>query len=270
MGQTSRLWQAYDDKERRYVGIKTLHERYVGDSAQINFLRKEYEVAAPLSHPLLIDVQEFGFDKKVPYLVMEWCGAPNMKMLLNRGYEESAQYLQKIIPQMAEVLVYFHSKGWIHRDIKPDNFIYSDDTGLKLIDFALSDKKPSIASKLLSFMPKKVQGTASYMSPEQIQGKSVGEQSDIYSLGCTFFELLAGRPPFTGGTIQDLLQKQVSSLAPPITARNNNITPEMAGVVKMCLAKDVRDRPQTSEELYTLLRSIRVFKKKPTNADVNA
>lgn len=270
MGQTSRLWQAYDDKERKYVGLKTLQDRFVRDSEQIKFLRREFEVAGPLSHPLLIDITHFGFDKKIPYLVMEWCSSPNLKMLLNRGYAESAQYLQKIIPQMVEVLMYFHSKGWIHRDIKPDNYIYSEESGLRLIDFALSERKPNVMSKLLSFMPKKIHGTASYMSPEQIQNKAVGEQSDIYSLGCTFFELFAGRPPFTGGTIQDLLQKHVTVTAPPITARNNNLTPEMGQIVKMCLAKDPKDRPKSSEELYSLVKSIRVFKKNPTNADVNA
>lgn len=268
-GQTSRLWQAYDDAGRRYVGIKTLQEKFTRDSVQVNFLKREYEVAGPISHRLLIDIESFAFDKKIPYLSMEWCSAPNLKMLLNRGYAQSAIHLQKIIPEMVESLVYFHSKGWIHRDIKPDNFLFSEETGLKLIDFALASKKPNPLSKLLPFSTKP-QGTASYMSPEQIRGKGIGEQSDIYNLGCTFFELLAGRPPYSGTTLNDLLQKHLTGIVPPITARNNNITPEMAEVVRICLMKDMRDRPRTSEELYALIKSIRVFKKTPTENDLKA
>ena len=267
-GQTSRLWQAYDDDERKYVGIKTLQERYVKDSAQVGFLRHEYEVAGPMEHPLLMKIQKFGFDKKVPYLVMEWCSAPNLKMLLNRGYEHIAPHMGKIVPEMVEVLVYFHSKGWIHRDVKPDNYVFSEETGLKLIDFALAVKKPNFLSKLLPIGPK-VHGTVSYMSPEQIQGKHVDEAADIYSLGCTFFELIAGRPPYTGGTMNDLLQKHISSAIPPLTARNTNVTPEMAEIVRMCLSKDIKDRPQSSKELYDLVRSVRVYKKTPKASDVN-
>jgi len=265
-GQTSRLWQAYDDDERRYVGIKTLQERFIRDSQQVYFLKREYEVAGPLDHPLVMKIHSFGFDKKVPYLVMEWCSAPNLKMLLNRGYEQIAPYMKQIVPQMVEALVYFHSKGWIHRDVKPDNYVFSEETGLKLIDFALAQQKPNFISKMFG---SKVHGTASYMSPEQIQGKAVGESADIYSLGCTFFELIAGRPPYTGGSINDLLQKHISSAIPPITARNTNVTPEMAEVVRLCLAKDPKDRPRTSKDLYDMVRTIRVYKKTPKNSDVN-
>ena len=265
-GQTSRLWQAYDDDERQYVGIKTLQERFIRNSEQVYFLKREYEVAGPLEHPLVMKIYSFGKDKRVPYLVMEWCSAPNLKMLLNRSYEHIAPYMQKIVPQMVESLVYLHSKGWIHRDIKPDNYIFSEETGLKLIDFALAQKKPSFLSKMFGSKPR---GTVSYMSPEQIQGKAADEASDIYSLGCTFFELIAGRPPYTGGTMNDLLQKHISSAVPPVTARNKNVTPEMGEIVRLCLAKNPKDRPQTSQELYDLVKSVRVYKKTPKNSDVN-
>ena len=266
VGQTSRLWQAYDDDQRKYVGIKTLQERFIRDSEQVTFLRREHEVAGPLDHPLVLKIHKYGVDKKVPYLVMEWCSAPNLKMILNRGYEQIAPHMKQIVPQMVEALVYMHSKGWIHCDIKPDNYIFSEETGLKLIDFALAQKKPNFLSKMLG---SKVRGTASYMAPEQIQGKAVDESVDIYSLGCTFFELIAGRPPYTGGTINDLLQKHISSPIPPITARNTNVTPEMAEIVRLCLAKDPKDRPRTSKDLYDMVKTIRVYKKTPKESDVN-
>ncbi|MGL6194946.1 MAG: serine/threonine-protein kinase, partial [Thermoguttaceae bacterium] len=268
-GQTSRLWQAYDDENRMYVGVKTLQDKFVKDSRQIAFLRQEYEVSKNLSHPLVIKVIKFGFDNRVPYLAMEWCSAPNLKMHLNRGYEAYAGYLQTLIPQMVEALVYFHSQGWIHRDIKPDNYIFSEETGLKLIDFALSRKKPGFISRLFNVGTKKAQGTASYIAPEQIRGFPPDQQADIYSLGCSFFELLATRLPYSGGTINELLQKHISGAVPPITARNNNITPEMAEIVKICMAKNPKERPKTSLDLYALIKNTRVFKKTPKITDVN-
>ena len=268
-GQTSRLWQAYDDENRQYVAIKTLQEKYVHDNVHIAYLKKEYEVAAGLDHQYLIKILKFGIEKRIPYLAMEWCAAPNLKMILNRGYMQIAPYYQQIVPHMIEGLAYLHSKGWIHRDIKPDNFIFTEDADVKLIDFALATKKPSGLSKLFSFGSRKSQGTASYMSPEQIKGETATEQSDIYSFGCTLFELLATRSPYSGGSMNELLQKHISGIVPPVTARNNNLTPEIAEIVKSCLAKNPKDRPKNSTDLAQILKSTRIFKRPPKNSDVN-
>ena len=268
-GQTSRLWQAYDDENRQYVAIKTLQEKYVRDSVHIAYLKKEYEVAANLEHPYLIKILKFGIDKRIPYLAMEWCAAPNLKMILNRGYMQIAPFYQQIVSDMIEGLAYLHSKGWIHRDIKPDNYIHSEETGVKLIDFALAVKKPSAISKLFSFGSRKSQGTASYMAPEQIRGETVSEQSDIYSFGCTLFELLATRSPYSGGSMNELLKKHVSAAIPPVTARNNNLTPEIAEIVRSCLAKSPKDRPKSSADLAKVLKTTRIFKRTPRDSDVN-
>lgn len=269
IGQTSRLWQAYHDAERQFFGIKTLQDKFTRDSVQVALLKKEYEVAGSLSHQYIIDIKEYGVDRKVPYLAMEWCAAPNLKMILNRSYDQMAIHLQAILAHMVEAMAYFHSKGWVHRDIKPDNFIFSEETGVKLIDFALATRKKNALSKLFAFKSKKVDGTISYMSPEQIQAKPVDEKADIYSFGCTLFELFAGRPPYAGQSVNELFQKHISANIPPITGRNNNITPEMANLVMMCLAKDPKDRP-TSADLLPLMQAVRVFKKTPTNADLKS
>ncbi len=268
LGQSSQIWQAYDDANRRYVAIKTLQEKCLKDAEQIAFLRREYEVAGGLSHPKLVRVYQFGTDRGIPYLALEWCAAPNLKAWINKGYGQYAKYLPSIIPDMVEALTALHGAGWVHRDIKPDNYLYSEETGLKLFDFSLGRKKPGLMGKLLKFGSKKVQGTASYMSPEQILGQPVDEQADIYCFGCAMFELLGCRLPYTGGTINELLQKHLSGPIPPVTARNHNLSSEIGEIVKLCMAKNPKDRPKSSADLFTMLKKTRLFKKPPSESDI--
>src|SRR5690606_33989896 len=116
--------------------------------------------------------------------------------------------IDQIIREAAAGLAYVHSQGWIHRDVKPDNFLVNDEGHVKLIDFNIAIKKPGLLGKLLP-TKSKVQGTQSYMSPEQIRGDNIDERADLYSFGCTLHELVCGKPPFTGTTTNDLLNKHL-------------------------------------------------------------
>jgi serine/threonine protein kinase len=267
-GQSSRLWQAYDDQNRRFVGIKTLLDKFARQKDQIQLLKWEYDVASKFSHPKLIHIFEFDWYQKVPYLVMEWFSAPNLKMWINRGYAQYCSHLPKLLPEMVESLLYLHEQGWTHRDVKPDNFLFnSDEAAMKLIDFALTRRIAKGLGKLFA-MKTKTQGTASYMSPEQIRGLPPASQADIYSLGCTFYELLTTRLPFSGESMNDLLNKHLSVPPPPITQRNKNITPEFAGIIKVMLAKKPEDRPKSTAELLKMLQTVRIFRRPPTPEDV--
>lgn len=267
-GQSSRLWQAYDDRNRKFVGIKTLLDQFARQKDQIQILKWEYDVASKLSHPKLIEIIEFDWYQKMPYLVMEWFAAPNLKMWVNRGYGQYYSHLPILLPDMTEALAYLHSQGWTHRDIKPDNFLYSDEAKqVKLIDFALARKIVSGIGRLFA-LKNKTQGTASYMSPEQIKGLPPSQQADIYSLGCTFFELLTGRLPFAGESMNDLLNKHLTATAPSILNRNKNVTSEFANLLKSMLAKNPVDRPKSTQELFQHLRSIRIFRRPPTENDL--
>jgi len=266
-GQTSRLWQAYDDDKREFVGIKTLQNKFVKQKDQIQILKWEYEVASKLSHPKLITVREFGWHQGTPYLVMEWFSAPNLKMWVNRGYEQYCSHLPMILPTLVESLAYLHGKGWTHRDVKPDNFLFHEELGVKLIDFALAKKTVAGIGKLFSFRGKP-QGTASYMSPEQIRGLPPEPQSDMYSLGCTIYELLTTRLLFAGETMNDLLTKHLTTTPPTLTGRNRNITPEFTELLKMLLAKKSVDRPKSTDELLKIFQTIRIFRRPPTKSDL--
>jgi len=259
VGQTSILLQGYDAETRTFVGIKTLQNRFLRNREQVAFLKWEYEVGKAFDSDHVIKITQFAWDKKKPYLVLEWYPELNLKILISKGYDSYVHFLPKIIPDMAKALAYLHEKGWVHRDVKPDNFLYGESGGLKLIDFALAKK---CTSGMFSFQ-RKAQGTASYIAPEQILTRKVDPRSDVYSLGCTFFELLSGKLPYTGNSVQELLQKQISSQIPSILAKNKNITPEASDLLHVMMAKKPQNRPKSCLEVVKHLNTIRIFKKTP-------
>jgi serine/threonine protein kinase len=266
-GQSCCLWRAYDDEKREYIGIKTLLEAAT-QRHQAQLLENEYKVASKFSHPNLIRIFHYGRHNKVPYIGMEWFSAINLKMWINRGYESYCEHLPQIFIQSAKALAYQHEQGWVHRDVKPDNFLFSSETAeIKMIDFALAQK---IAPGFMKFfaLKGKVQGTASYMPPEQIQRLPASPSADMYGLGCTFYELLTTRLLFTGDTLNELLNKHLSAPPPPVAQRNKNVTPEFAELLKMMLAKKPQDRPKNTKELLRLLQTIRPFRRPPSKSDV--
>jgi serine/threonine protein kinase len=161
-------------------------------------------------------------------------------------------------------LGHVHEQGWVHRDIKPDNFLISPEDDVKLIDFALAEKKKTGLAKL--FGRSKVQGTRSYMSPEQIRGQALDHRADIYSFGCTIFEALAGRPPFTGTSTDDLLNKHLRNQPPSLEASNRNVSTEFSNLIKRMLAKEREERPQSLTEFLRDMMSVRVLKVLPKAA----
>ena len=268
-GQTSRTWQAYDDRNRRYVGIKTLFQSSSRDSKQVQMLKWEYQVGSKLHHERIVNIFDFGWHNKSPYIAMDWFAAPNIKQVIHQpgGYEKYCVHLPTMIPQMIEAIAVLHESGWIHRDVKPDNFLFSPEGGVKLIDFALAKSiKPSPLAKIFK-MKSQPQGTPSYMSPEQILGLPLDGRADIYSLGCSIFEILAARPTFTGVSMQELLQKHVSGSIPLIRARNKNVSENFSTILAQMMAKKPNDRPKSARDIVRALRSVPIFTRPPREGD---
>jgi eukaryotic-like serine/threonine-protein kinase len=258
-GQNCHIWQAYDDVRGCIVGIKTLLDRFQQDREQIGLLRWEFTVGRTVRDPRIIEVYDFGIDRGTTYLSMEWLPAPNLKQRMNAGAEKIYYLYTEIIEEAAQALGHFHQKGWVHRDIKPDNFLVAEEAKVKLIDFALARRR---RAKILKFIaPRgKVQGTRSYMSPEQIRGQLPDIRSDIYSFGCMLFEMMADKPPFTGTSSNDLLNKHLFAAPPSMEAANPNAAPEFAALVRKMMAKEPSKRPQTMEDFLGDFRMVRVFK----------
>ncbi|MEW4454167.1 serine/threonine-protein kinase [Bremerella sp. JC817] len=264
--QTCQVWEAIHDLDNRKVVIKTLRENYIKDKSEIAALRHEHTVAAKFDNPFVIHVYEFDSFRGLAYLVLEFCYSRNMKMAIRDGVEELAYWAPKIVEAGAKGLGYMHGHGWIHCDVKPDNFLLDNEGNVKLIDFSIAQKKKSGLSKLFGGGSKvngSVQGTRSYMSPEQIRGVALDDRADVYCYGCTIFELISGKLPYTATSPDHLLDKHLRAAVPSLQAANNNVTPEFSGLVERMMAKDPKQRPDTMDDVIRLLKNTKIYRIPP-------
>jgi eukaryotic-like serine/threonine-protein kinase len=263
VGNTCQVWEAAKTDEATHYALKVLREDLRKNRSELAALRNEWDVGGKLKHANIIKLHEYNREASTPYLVLELFEYPNLKLLLRQGHQSLAYLVPKIIEQAAEALFYMHGEGWVHCDVKPDNFLVNEDGVVKLIDFAISRRIKRGLSALFSFGGGKVQGTRSYMSPEQIRGKSLDERSDVYSFGCVVVELLTGKPPFTGSTADELLSRHLTAPVPSLMAANDNVTPELANLVRRAMAKRRDDRHRSMYDFLMEFRALRVFKINP-------
>jgi serine/threonine protein kinase len=263
VGNSCAVWEAVRDTDGSRYALKVLRQDLRSDKRELGFLRHEFEVAHTLKHPHVIRVYEFNIEGDAPYLVLELYSEQNLKQALRSGVENWLFYFQTIIEQAAEALFYVHQQGWVHCDVKPDNFLVSSEGQVKLIDFTIAQKLGTSRLGWFRLGKTLIRGTRSYMSPEQIRGKRLDARSDVYSLGCVMFEFLAGRPPFTGNNPDELLEKHLYATIPNVQALNNNVTPEAADLIRRMMAKDPSDRPENMWEFLKEFRSIKLFRRAP-------
>ncbi len=261
-GKTSLVWQAYHDGQKGFFALKTLLRDYVRDRQEIAYLKQEYVVAGNIEESRIIRVYEFSANRGAPFVALEWFAAPNMKQHIQFGPHSYLHNVPRILIQATESLEQLHKHGWVHRDVKPDNFLFNDAGDVKLIDLALAQR---VAGKFARLLPgkSKIQGTRSYMSPEQIRGQAVDGRADLYSLACTFFHLISGRPPFTGVSANDLLAKHLNTSAPSLRALEKNVTPEFADLLREAMAKKPSSRPDSVGDFLARLRATRPFHRIP-------
>ncbi|GIW98471.1 MAG: protein kinase [Pirellulaceae bacterium] len=263
VGSSCQVWEAIESQTQDRYALKVLRPDHATDRAELSYLKNEYEIAKSLTHPNIIRIYDLVLEGPTPFLVLELFSELNMKQALRQGPESIAYMLDKIIIQAAEALYYLHSKGFVHCDVKPDNFLVSREGEVKLIDFTISQKMKTGLSRLFSRRSKNIQGTRSYMSPEQIRGKMLDQRSDIYSFGCVLFEAVTGKLPYTGDSPNDLLQKHLSAPIPSPLVINDNITPEFAAIIRSMMAKRPEDRPENMWDLVKTFRATRIFKSPP-------
>lgn len=263
-GKTCKVWEAISDlKGGQKFAVKLLLKEFRKDKTEIGYLKREHEVGKLLDHPRCIHVYDLGTSSENVYLALEYWPAPNIKQNMQQmGLEKFHAILSKVVTQAAEGLSHFHSKGWVHRDIKPENFLMNAAGDVKLIDFALAQKMRKGLSKLIPDFSKSsaIQGTQSYMSPEQIRNDSLDERADVYSFGCMLFELASGKLPFTGMSTNELLNKHLKSAPPPLQSANKNVTDQFANLVKRMLAKKPEDRPANMSEFLKEFYTMKIFK----------
>lgn len=256
MGRHCQVWEAVDTDSGRRVAVKVVVPEMAKDPEQRRLLRHELAVARSLDHPAIVRIDAFSTAGGLPHLVMELYPHANLKKQANAGVDEITQRLHRIVTQVAWALDHMHVRGWVHRDIKPENVLAAPDGEVKLIDLAIAARKSGAIRRLLGGKVK-AQGSPSYIAPEQIRGLPVDPRSDIYSLGCVLFEMLAGMPPFTASTTEELLHKHLSATPPSVEAFNRNATASVSKLIRQMLAKKPADRPASMKEIVQHVGAIK-------------
>ena len=221
-------------------------------------LKHEYTVGKALDHKACIKTLDFGTGRNGAWLLMEFFKTPNLKQQIGADVRALQWRVKDVLTNAAAGLAHMHDNGWVHRDVKPDNYLINDENEVRLIDFTIAAKQTGGIGKLLGAKVK-VQGTYSYMSPEQIRGQGVDPRDDIYSFGCLAYEVLAGKLPFTANTPPELLQKHLKARPPSLTVADPNIHPDFAAYVLKMLAKKREERPQSMKEVMVKIKTEPIF-----------
>jgi serine/threonine protein kinase len=260
-GATCQVWETVKEDDGERYALKILRPDQRENKLEIATLKHEFEVAQPFRHPNIIRILEFNTELGIPYIAMEFYPAVNLKLLLRQGSERLFPIVKDVVDQAAEALYYLHEQGWVHRDVKPDNFLVSEAGHVKLIDFAIAVKPTKGLGKLFSgWGGGKVQGTRSYMSPEQIRNQALDARADVYSFGCVLYELVTGRAPFTGDSPDDLLARHLTMPPPSAQSLSPNVATPFADLIRRMMAKRKEDRPSNMWEFLKIFRGIQVFK----------
>ncbi len=262
-GSFSQIWESVDQETNERCAMKLLLKEAFREAEHKATLKREFKTASSFEHPNIIQVYSHKQTKKHAYYTMEFFGGPNLKQIIRGELLVVHTRLRKLMECIIMALGHIHEKGWLHRDIKPDNIMLTKASDVRLIDFSLSSKAPSSVAKMLSGKSKTIQGTRTYIAPELIRKKLPSIQSDFYSLGITLFECLTGRPPFLGSSPNDLLIKHVQEPPPPPSAFNTNVTPEMDKLLLKLMAKKPENRPADAAELLSELRAVKMFIEDP-------
>jgi serine/threonine-protein kinase len=251
-GGMGTVYRAVDRVLGRSVAVKTL-PGFLADREPTSVARFEREAraAAALSHPGVVAVYDAGTDETTRFIVMELVPGRSLEAMLRDDGPFDPARAARIAARVADALEAAHAAGIVHRDIKPANVMVADDGSVKVLDFGIAR---AIDAATLT-QTASVIGTAAYMSPEQALGKPADERSDIYSLGCVLYALLAGHPPFRGDGAAAILNQHANVAPRAPSAENGRVSPELDALVMQMLSKAPEDRPQTAAQVRDGLAS---------------
>ncbi|HEX7020701.1 MAG TPA: protein kinase [Gemmatimonadaceae bacterium] len=251
-GGMATVYLAFDTRYEREVAIKVLDPEIAQGVAAERFLR-EIDVAAKVSHPHIVPLLDSGTTDGRLWFVMPVLEGQSLRERLDKERQLPIGESLRIAREVASALAYAHARGVIHRDIKPENVLLSGGSAA-LADFGLAKGLAASDADTLT-RTGYIVGTAFYMSPEQASGQTVDGRSDIYSLGCVLYEMLAGEPPYVGKTVQAVIAKRFSDPIPSARRLRSAISPALDEVIKHALATSPADRFQTADEFATALSS---------------
>jgi len=265
--QTSMITQVFEVVEPnsgRHFAMKILLPEHADNPKHRNPLFAEAEIGIKLRHENVVNIIKVNKSQQTPHFVMEYFPAGSIRKRLQskdpRDKEFLKQHAKKIFKQACTGLAYMNASGYVHLDVKPDNILVNAVGQTKIIDFAIS--RPIKTSWLANLFRKRgsPEGTASYMSPEQIRGEKLDGRSDIYSMACAMYEVLTKRPPFVGNNVSDLFRKHLTEKPSLPSAYNADVTDEFGKILLKMLAKKAADRPKTFHEVLMDMRKTKPLK----------
>ncbi|HEY3981330.1 MAG TPA: Stk1 family PASTA domain-containing Ser/Thr kinase [Streptosporangiaceae bacterium] len=250
-GGMAEVFRARDIRLDRIVGVKTLRDDLARDQTFQARFRREAQSAASLNHPSIVAVYDTGEDMvgntPVPYIVMEFVDGRTLRDLLRDDRRLLPERAAEITDGVLRALDYSHRNGIVHRDIKPGNVMLTRSGDVKVMDFgiarAVSDAQATMTQTA------QVIGTAQYLSPEQARGERVDARSDLYSAGCLLYELLTGRPPFTGDSPVAIAYQHVREAPVPPSRIDPELPAWCDAIVLKAMEKDPGDRYQSAGEM---------------------
>jgi eukaryotic-like serine/threonine-protein kinase len=254
-GGMATVFKGTDTVLGRPVAVKVLSPQYSGDANFVTRFRREAQAAASLNHPNLVSVYDTGTDDGVHFIVMEFVEAKTLADYLAGGGRIMPERSIEIAEAVCDALSVAHAHGIIHRDIKPANIMITSKGDVKVTDFGIA-RVISGADTLAQTAA--VLGTASYLSPEQAQSQPVDQRSDIYSLGVALYEMVTGRPPFSGDSPVMVASKHVLEQPTPPSKLNADVSPELEAVIMKAMAKNPDNRYQDADEMRADLERARL------------
>lgn len=244
-GGMADVYRAKDNLLGRTVAVKILHPQFAKDPVFIQRFRHEAQAAANLSQPQIVNVYDWGIEGEVYYLVMEYVQGRDLKSLIKQGGPLMPERAVEIAIAITEALEAAHAGEIVHRDIKPQNIIVTNDNDIKVMDFGIARSAGGSAMTQTGT----IMGTAQYISPEQAQGQAADPRSDLYSLGIVLYEMLTAKVPFDGETPVSIAYKHVREDPLPPSMINPDVSPELEAVVMKALAKNPENRYQNAVEM---------------------
>lgn len=251
-GGTSTVYRGLDTRLDRPVAVKVMDSRYAGDEQFLTRFQREAQTVARLKDPGLVAVYDQGLDARHPFLVMELIEGGTLRELLGERGPMPPYAVAAVLRPVLGGLAAAHRAGLVHRDVKPENVLISDDGEVKIADFGLVRAVAAAGITSASV----ILGTAAYLSPEQVRDGTATARSDVYSAGIMTYELLTGRTPFTGDSALSLAYQRLDTDVPPPSAGIDGVPGQFDEFVQRATARDPADRYADAIEMRADLDAI--------------
>jgi serine/threonine protein kinase/Tol biopolymer transport system component len=261
-GGMATVYRAFDPISNREVAIKVLPPEMLHNLLTRARFKRELKLIASLEHPAIVPVYDVGGeDNHQPYFVMRYMSGGSLSEMIRKG-RFSLRDAALIIERLASALDHAHSKGIIHRDIKPDNVLFDASNNPYLSDFGVA-KLTEAAVWATDASANEAMGTAAYISPEQARGEDVDSRADVYGLGAILYEMLTGEAPYHGNTVIGMALQHVNDPVPNVLKTRPDLPGELDVIIKTAMAKNRENRYATALDLARELNKV-AFEGDPT------